>query len=188
MAVATRKITDDEFMQLPETNHYVELIDGAIYEMPSPDLEHQTALSDLHFWLKTEVKTRGGKVYFVPMDVKFDETNTPQPDIFWIAPDGKCRPNAKHKLEGAPDFIAEVLSPSTARRDRRQKYDLYEKYGVREYWLVDPSIKLIEVYSLQAGKFARVGAYGMEDDIASPLWGNVSVRAIFPDVDVTMER
>jgi Uma2 family endonuclease len=192
IATPTTKITYDEFMKLPDDNPYLELIGGVVIDrlaeegrfgMPAPELEHQDTVSNLHYFIKTQARVRGGKVYFAPTDVKFDNEHTPQSDIFWIAPDGKCRPNQDNRLEGAPDFIAEILSPGTARRDRREKYNLYEKYGVREYWIVDPIAKVIEIYTLHEGKYVRAGVYGVGDQIESLLWGSIAMKEIFPDAE-----
>jgi len=95
-----------------------------------------------------------------PTGLHLDERNFYEPDVFWIRPDnGLCTLVEKHYWHGAPDLIIEILSPSTAYRDRGIKYEMYEKHGVREYWLVDPEAAFIEVYVLAEGRFARLGLF-----------------------------
>jgi Uma2 family endonuclease len=104
-----------------------------------------------------------------------------QPDVLWIAPDSACVPVNGNHLRGAPDFVAEVLSPGTARRDKKQKFSLYEKYGTREYWLIDPAAQYVEVWALAGGKFERRGVYEPGDTFASILSDDqvVEVTMIF---------
>jgi Uma2 family endonuclease len=82
-------------------------------------------------------------------------------------------------LSGAPDLIAEVLSPSTAHIDRREKFRLYEKYGVREYWMVDPRDQLVEVWQHQDGRFVLLDAYGSGEVFKSAMLGEINVANIF---------
>jgi Uma2 family endonuclease len=97
----------------------------------------------------------------------------------WIAPESACHPDGRKRLVGAPDLIAEVLSPSTALRDRRDKFHLYEQYGVREYWIVDPRDQLVEVWVRRGRHFVRVNVYSNADVYESPLLGNVAVNEFF---------
>jgi Uma2 family endonuclease len=177
-AVPKERITSAEYLQLPESNVPMELIDGVIYEMPSPLLEHQRSLRK--FYNVLSPLTKEGEWLFAPMDVQLDELNVVQPDLFWIAPDSLCQsPDGRH-LVGAPDLVIEVLSESTNRRDKREKYRLYEKYGTREYWLVNPLEQSIEVYVRQNEAFVRHGIYFVEDTFESPLLSkSIVVAEIF---------
>jgi Uma2 family endonuclease len=114
------------------------------------------------------------------MEVHFDDGNIVEPDIFWVSgPDSKCKLGDDGYWYGAPDLIVEVLSPSTEARDRGAKYELYERYGVREYWLAHPEARFIEVFSLAAGKFTRKGLFEIEQTFFSDVLGqNVEVGAI----------
>ncbi len=179
MAVQTR-MTASEYMELPETSQPMMLIDGEIIVSPSPTPEHQDSVGEIFFFLKRLKPI--GKFYIAPLDVRFDASNVMQPDVLWIAPDGRCQIDPITKqLTGAPDFIAEVASPGTVRTERKKKFVLYEKYGVREYWLVDPEAQLIEVWSLQDGHFVRVGLFGAGEGFTSPLFGAIAGDAIFAE-------
>ena len=89
---------------------------------------------------------------FAPLDVALDEENIYQPDLLYISEERKIE-LIKDRIEGAPDLIIEILSPSTAYYDLRQKKDIYEKYGVKEYIIVDPIQQNAELYALEGGQF-----------------------------------
>ncbi len=102
-----------------------------------------------------------------------------QPDLFWIASGGACVEVDRKYFRGAPDLVVEVASPGTVRRDKRDKLRLYEKHGVREYWLVDLEARLIEAWPGQAGHFIWIGVFGAGDPFTSPLLGTVDLNGIF---------
>ena len=177
---ATRtRMTAAEFLALPETNLPLQLLDGEVIEMAAPELDHQDAVGNIFVLCKGAEKIYGGKAYVAPVDVYFDELNIPQPDVIWLAPGSLCKPVGTKQLSGPPDLIAEVLSPSTARDDKRYKFHLYQRYGVREYWLVDPRDQLIEVWQLQDGRFVRLDVFGVNETFLSALIGEVNTNAIF---------
>ena len=103
-----------------------------------------------------------------------------QPDLLWVAEDNTNILFEENLLRGAPDLTVEIFSPGSARNDRREKFRLYEKHGVREYWMVDPDEKLLEIWQQQDGRFVRVDAFGAADPCKSPLLGDVDMKAIFP--------
>lgn len=178
-AMITR-LSIHEYRQLPETLTPTELIDGVILTMPSPKHEHQQIIVALVILLNTLIKS--GKIVVAPMDVILDDYNTVQPDVFWLrGDDSLCRVGDDGYYYGAPDLVCEVLSPSTALRDRADKFLLYEKHGVREYWLIDPLNIYMEVYRLQNGVFVRQGVYGTHDTFVSIVLDeqNVPVMQIF---------
>ena len=105
-----------------------------------------------------------------------------QPDVIWIGPESRCQAVGDQYWHGTPDLVVEVLSPSTAVRDRGYKFDLYERHGVREYWLVEPEGRFLEVYVLEDGRFVRRGLYQEVDDFTSPVLGGQTIvlKDIFP--------
>jgi len=178
------KITAEDYFQRPETTQPQHLIDGEVIEMPPPIPEHQETVGNLFLFIKSRIASVGGRVFFAPISVILSDEDAPEPDVCWIAPNGKAVVEKRY-IKGAPDFIAEVLSPSTARFDRRDKFRLYERHGVRELWLVDPAAQLIELWRLEAGKFQFIDAYGTGDTFESALFGAVEVSAIFPQPNPT---
>jgi Uma2 family endonuclease len=167
------KITADDFLQLPETNLPTELIDGEIIVAPAPKASHQNTVFSS---AKTIEKIAPhGKVYISPIDVYLDERNVVQPDVMWNGTDSQCILIDDSYWRGAPDLVVEVLSPSTALRDKQTKFRLYEKYGVREYWMVEPAAQYVEVWYLVEGKFALHGVFGVGETFTSTVFGNKSV-------------
>ncbi len=172
VAPAQTRIPSARYVMRSETMQRTDLIDGEIVVSP-PSLEHQDLVLKLAMLLNRVAN--GGKVMIAPVDVVLDEYNTVQPDVLWLAPDSACVREQGKYLRGAPDLTIEVLSPSTARQDRGKKFGLYERYGVREYWIVDPEAQFIEVWARQDDGFSRVGDFGAGEAFMSAALG-VSVN------------
>jgi Uma2 family endonuclease len=168
------RMTAAEFFDLPETTQPTELLDGELIVSPAPVPQHQSIVMHIIGVLLPITNAIGGKLFSSPIDVYLDDTNVAQPDLVWVAPDSGCAVTSK-RLQGAPDLVVEVFSPGTERRDRGYKYDLYQRYGVREYWMVSPEGQYIEVCRLEAGQFWRVGLYGPDTPFESPLLGSQSI-------------
>ncbi len=178
MAIVERRMTAEDYFKLPETNTPMQLIDGELMMAPAPIPIHQRIIRRTYDVINPLFN--GGEVFFSPTDVYLDDFNITQPDLLWISSDGNCIVTDKG-LRGAPDWVLEVLSPGTAKQDRTKKYRLYEKYGVREYWIADALEEYIEVWTLVDGAFKYIGAYGTGETFDSPLLGKtVDVTAIFP--------
>jgi Uma2 family endonuclease len=174
LAPQPARITAIQYAAMPETTLPAQLIDGEIVALPSPKIEHQRLIARLHLILSKSIQS--GELCLSPLDVHIDQYNVVQPDIFWVSGTiSKCQPGEDGYWHGAPDFVIEVLSPATHRVDRREKFSLYEQYGTREYWLVDPDPKIIEVWAASDGRFERVGVYGPEDTLHSTALHNVAV-------------
>ncbi len=180
MAEQTRiRMTAEEFLQLPETTQITELIEGEVFVSPSGTDSHQVSVFATGVFLQRNAPN--GQMRIAPMDVHFDNEAVVEPDVFWVSDENtSCRVIDNKYWQGAPDLIVEVLSPSTARRDYGKKYDLYERYGVREFWISDPVAKMTQVYGLQEGKFTRFGVFGISESFTSPVLGvEVDVRMLF---------
>ena len=115
-----------------------------------------------------------GKVYFAPVDIYFNNENVYQPDIIFISKD-RLHILKEDGVYGAPDLIIEILSPATAYYDLRIKFKVYEQHGVKEYWIVDPELKEIEIYQLQNNKFVFVEKAEKEAKIKSTLLSGLEV-------------
>lgn len=137
--------TSRDYQNLPEGAPY-QLIGGKLVMNPSPDIQHQRLSGVLEYQLRSFVVEHDlGDVFDAPTDVQFSEHDVYQPDIFFISR-SRSEIIGTKRIQGAPDLIIEILSPSTAYFDLREKYETYERCGVREYWLVDPERKEIEIY------------------------------------------
>lgn len=171
----TKPITSDEFALLPETMTPTQLIEGELIVSPSPVPSHQKKIFRLAK-LVDRLKPNG-EVILAPMDVELDEYNTFQPDIFWVAENGKCI-ETETGYKGAPDLVIEVLSDSTARLDRGKKFRKYQEHGVREYWIVGESV--LEVWVLRNAHFVQQGDYGEDESFHSPVLNTtVELKGIF---------
>ncbi len=168
-----QRMSASEFLQLPVTLLPVELLNGEIITMPAPELIHQEVVLNV----AVPLSQVGGQVYIAPVDVVFDALNVVQPDVLWIAPDGRCQPDGTKRLAGAPDLIVEVLSPGSIRHDRTIKFLLYERFGVREYWLVDPTRRFLEVWRLEEGMYRLQGSYGAGETFVSPVLDRLPLPA-----------
>jgi Uma2 family endonuclease len=104
-----------------------------------------------------------------------------QPDVFWVSSENeKCKLRDDGYWYGPPDLIVEVLSPGTARQDKVTKFAIYERHGVREYWIADPVYQNIEVWTLADGRYTRLGLFRVGDTFTSPVLNQpVDVSAIF---------
>ncbi len=173
------RMSAGKFLQLPESNLPRQLLHGEVIEMAAPELEHQDAVGNVFVLLKQAARRLDGKAYVAPVDVRFDDDNVVQPDDLLLLPDSRCQPVGTRYLSGPPDLIAEVLSPGTARMDRRDKFRLYERSGVREYWIVEPREQLVSVWQLRDGAFVLLDVYGADETFISPLIGEVPCAAIF---------
>ena len=166
-----RVYTYGDYLQWDEGR--CELIDGVVYDMtPAPSRTHQRILTELLTRIRIQLGRRERcEVYAAPFDVRLPDTDEAddrirtvvQPDIAVI-----CDPS---KLDdrgclGAPDWIIEIVSPSTASQDYIRKLALYEKHGVREYWIVHPIDKIVTVYRITDGSgYGRPGIYSVEDRV-----------------------
>lgn len=139
----------DVFQMLPEGT-LAEVIDNQLFMAPSPTPDHQDATGNLFIEISLFVrKNKLGRVFFSPIDLYLDEhSNVVQPDILFIANENPLVID-KRGLKGVPDLIIEVLSPGNKKYDSVKKKKLYEKFGVKEYWLVDPETKIANGFLLK---------------------------------------
>jgi Uma2 family endonuclease len=148
-----KKYTDGDYTLLDEGAPF-QLINYDLIMSPSPVPLHQLISLRLARVISDflENNNDNGFLVYAPMDVKFDEGNVLQPDILYITEDRKAE-IIKERIEGAPDLVIEILSPSSAYYDLRQKKDVYEKYGVKEYIIVDPIARNADLYVLKDGAY-----------------------------------
>ncbi len=163
--------------------YMVELIRGKIFRMsPAPKIVHQNISMNLSLLLFTFFKNRNCRVFSAPIDVvlpifnekKDTSTTVVQPDLCVICDLTKIEEAC---INGAPDLIIEILSPHTRKKDLQFKYDIYEETGVKEYWIVMPEEKLVEVFVLKENMYHRVYTYTETDTMQS---------VIFPDLIVDL--
>ena len=162
-----RRLTYQDYLQIPDESRY-ELLEGVLFVVPSPDFRHQAVSRNLEFLLWAFVREHGlGVVLDAPFDVVLTQHDVVQPDLLFLSEARRGQLTETH-LQGAPDLVVEILSPSTRERDLLVKKALYARHGVREYWIVDPREKTAEVWILSKAGFTLHGLF-LEDDILDSL-------------------
>ncbi|MBN2327306.1 MAG: Uma2 family endonuclease, partial [Candidatus Omnitrophica bacterium] len=151
-----------------------EIIDGVAYDMsPAPSVLHQTSVGSFYAFLNAALRGRNCRPFVSPVDVVFSESSVVQPDVFVV-----CDPNkiTEKNIQGAPDLVIEILSPSTSKKDRWDKKDLYEQSGVREYIIVDPQAKYAERYILgEDGRYDRGAVFDENQSMALTSMDNLEM-------------
>ena len=166
METATRTYTFADYQKLPEGTP-CQLIGGELVMSPAPSLQHQRIIGKIFTLLSDYVnKKQLGEIFVSPVDVFLDDENTFQPDITFISKE-RASIMDEQKINGAPDFVVEILSPSTAYYDLKKKKVMYEKYGVKEYWIVDPMEKTIDVLILRGGSFTQNAQVKLNQTVTS---------------------
>jgi len=169
----------EDLLELPDDGRRYEIVEGELFELPSPGWDHQTVAFNLVTLLALLVEARGGTLRFAPLDVFFQGADPVQPDVVVLLPGGAARPSARG-VEGPPDLLIEVIGPSTRGRDLKVKPALYARAGVPECWTVDPEERTVTVHVFDRGirrEPARIERHGV---IESPnVGGAIAAAAIF---------
>jgi Uma2 family endonuclease len=180
-----REFTYGDYLTWPEGERW-EIIDGSAYDMsPGPTIDHQLISGELLYQFKHYLRNKTCLVIDAPIDVLFPEPdqdikntkNYVQPDIIVVCDHKKL--HERKRCAGPPDLIIEILSPSTACLDMKDKRKLYEHEGVREYWIVDPANKLVQVFILENNKYKIPEIYTKEDKVKV---------GIFPDLEIDLNH
>ena len=177
-AVLNKKITVQEYLGLEdfEEGFYYELIEGSIVKKSAPSPAHQNASINLIVALSAFVRQHQlGKLFNAPLDVFFDDFNALEPDILFIAKD-RLSIIIENGIEGVPDLVIEILSPSTAKNDRGDKMKVYRRTGVREYWIVDPRSLTLEVYVLRDGDFELASFASEKGEVESQVLNGLKME------------
>ena len=184
-AQRNRTISWQEYLSWPSDERF-ELIEGEAYAMsPAPRREHQRLLGELHRQTANALHRVPCEVYPAPFDVKLsgdaaDEAPTVvQPDLTVVCDEAKL---TEQGVSGAPELVVEIVSPDSGFHDRGRKFELYERFGVGEYWILEPVEELIEVYTLEESRFRRLGVFGPKDSLTSTKVHAVTVdlSLLFP--------
>ena len=166
----------------PEDGRRYELYDGEVYVVPAPVPRHQVVQYGLAEVLRAFCREHGGFAVGSPIDIVFSEYDVAQPDVILFGPARAHFVALDRAIRHAPDLCVEVLSPSTEAADRGRKLQMFARYGVPEYWLVDPVGETVEVLRLEAGTYVIAQHASREDDVTSSAVPGLRVplRAVFP--------
>ena len=176
---SSTKLTYADYELFPDDGLRHEIIDGEHYVTASPITRHQRISLRLLYLLQSYLETHAiGEVFHAPFDVLLSEIDIVVPDLVHLSKDRARFLTAKN-LQGPPELVVEILSPSTRPRDERLKRDLYERVGVDEYWLVDPDGDTIVVYRRAGNAFEQPVRYTKGQVLTTPL---------LPDLELPLDR
>ncbi len=156
MSVLYRPLTYDDLAQMPDDGKRYEVIDGELLVNPSPAKPHQKIQKRLGDLLLSQEKSGAGEVYFAPVDVRLSPYDIVQPDLLFLLPHRSHIYHLSGVVEGPPDIVVEILSPSTRNIDQIRKAALYARGGVPEYWIADPDTPSLTIFTLRQGQYHQV--------------------------------
>jgi len=166
------KLTYADLCQMPDDGLRHELIDGVHYVSPSASARHQRVVVEALFRIRAYLETHPvGDVYVAPLDVVLSDHNVVEPDVLFLTTEQAAAQTGIH-VHGAPALAIEVLSPSSRKMDRDLKRRVYDRFGVQEYWIVDPDRESVHVHRRDAGEALRHVAdltRGAADTLTTPL-------------------
>ena len=174
------KLTYDDFVHFPDDGKRHEIVDGEHCVTPSPNSKHQTIVGNLHGMIWTYLRQRPlGRVFVAPFDVVLSEFDVVEPDLLYLSNDRAAQVLVPQHVRGVPDLVVEVASPGTRQRDETVKRRLYERWGVVEYWVVDPELDVVRVYVRDGERFTRAIELSLETHavLRTPL---------LPDLDLPL--
>jgi Uma2 family endonuclease len=178
MTVADPRVTFAELQEWPDDGRRYELYDGEVIVVPSPFPRHQRVAIHIGEILGDYERRTGGLMFHAPLDIVFSEHNVVQPDVVFFRKERRHVIDMMEATRAAPDLAVEVLSRSTEARDRGRKMQLLARFGVPEYWIVDPVKNTFEIYVLRGSAYERVAALDEHEDVISPTLPDLSFPAI----------
>ena len=170
------KFTYEDYLTTPADERY-ELLDGDLIMVPAPNIKHQRVQLELATQLSQFIKNRAlGELLIAPCDVVLSDTTIVQPDLLFVSREREHLLSDGEKVRGAPDLAVEILSPSSADKDRGLKRDLYGRHGVTEYWLVDPIAETVSIHRQREGVLAATDSFGRGQTLRSPLFAGLELH------------
>ncbi len=174
MAIST-KFTHADLLVRPDDGKRREIIDGDLFVTPSPRFSHQATSAKLVEALFRYLERKPiGNIYYAPLDVIFSDQDVVEPDILFVLKEH--RQILQDWVRGAPDLVIEILSPTTKTIDRGPKLKAYARFGVTEYWIVDPAERAVEQYRLTPTGFQLTRSFSEEENLVSPMLPGFELR------------
>ena len=164
---SAKKLTYRDYLRFPEDGQRHEILEGEHHVTPAPSFGHQRAVLNLAYLLQDFLRrNRRGTLLPAPFDVVISKHNLAQPDLLFVSNE-RAGVLTEKNLQGVPDLVIEVLSSSTRRVDEGTKRAIYERFGVQEYWLVDPQRRTVRIFRRAGGSGAGDSAFGPPLDLAA---------------------
>jgi Uma2 family endonuclease len=174
-------LTYEDYVLLPNDRNRYEILEGELTVTPAPSTKHQSASANLFKLLSRHIDDRNlGKLFYAPIDLILDPTTILQPDLLFVF-SAHQHIITERAIEGVPDLVVEILSPTTSRTDRVTKAQIYARHNVPVYWIVDPDEESIEIYLLEGDAFRpAVTLRGATSAIAPPFTElEIAARDVF---------
>ncbi len=175
-------VKDFSEMQFDDNDDFqYEIINGEMIRKSAPSPVHQEVLKNLLYIIETHNRLeKKGRLFCAPIDVFLDDYNKLQPDLFFIS-EKKKSIITNDGIMGVPDLVIEIISPTSVIRDRIEKKNVYERFAIPEFWLVDPQYQAIEIYTLKNNRYELFSAAtAMEGGLNQSLFEGLSIS--FNDV------
>jgi Uma2 family endonuclease len=174
MRQAKVRYTYNDYLLLPEDKRF-EILDGELYMVAAPNTKHQRVSRRLEVALIQHIEEGClGEIFDAPYDVILSEEDVVQPDILFVRKE-RSTVIGEANLKGSPDLVIEILSPGTRSKDLELKRKTYARFGVQEYWIVDPEEETAEVLVWSEIGYVTAGTYGKSDSLSSPLLPNLNL-------------
>ena len=181
-ARAAVKLTYDDFVHFPDDGKRHELIDGEHYVTPSPNIRHQGILGSLYLLIANWLEEHPiGRVFVAPLDVVLSSFDVVEPDLLYLSNERAAQVITPLHVRGVPELVVEIASKGTRKRDETIKRRLYERAAVSEYWVVDPAIDVVRVYSREGDRFGRPQELSREAS-------DVLTTALLPGLELPLAR
>jgi Uma2 family endonuclease len=170
-------LTYEDYVLLPNDGKRYEILEGELTVTPAPSTKHQTASVNLLVLLSHYIKDRDqGKLFHAPIDLILESTSVLQPDLLFVSQANR-HIITDRAIEGAPDLVVEILSPTTSRTDRVTKAQIYARHSVPVYWIVDPEREAIEIYLLEADGYRLAATLQGKTPMAAPPFTELEIAA-----------
>lgn len=167
----------DDYAALPSDGRRYEVHDGELSVTPAPSPQHQIISRNLFRVLDSHVRAKkAGEVLYAPVDVILSDASIVQPDLVYLDR-GRLSAISSRGIEGPPTLVVEILSPASVLLDRRTKHQLYARYGVAFFWLVDPQERAIEAFALGPGGYSLAGRASGTEPTSLPPFADLALVA-----------
>jgi len=165
-------LTYEDYVLLPNDRNRYEILEGELSVTPAPGTKHQTVSGNLFKALARHVDERHlGSLFYASVDLILEPTSVLQPDLLFVS-SARRSIITERAVEGAPDLVVEIVSPTTSRNDRVTKAQIYARHAVPAYWIVDPEQESVEIYLLEGGGYRLVATlHGDNPQPAPPFEG-----------------
>jgi Uma2 family endonuclease len=176
--MGTALVSYADLQRMPDDGRQYELYDGEVRLVPSPTNRHQLVLKNLVVLLTTYERKSGGRLLFAPSDIVFTQYNVVQPDVLYFIEARRHLVRFDRPTDAAPDLVVEVVSPGTSAHDRSLKRATYARFGVHEYWILDPAAETIEILVLDGTDYRLGLIAGKGEPAVSPTIAGLSADPV----------